>query len=591
MSAPQMTSGAVAPIDDASPSSGPNPLPSTVDDSPINILIVDDEPKNLTVLETVLDVPTYRLVRAVSADQALLALVTEEFALLILDIQMPGMTGFELAQIIKGRRKTARVPIIFLTAYYNEDQHVLEGYDSGAVDYLLKPINAAVLRSKVAVFADLYRKSREIGIANRALNAEVAERRRAEQQLQALNDDLDRRVNDRTLAVSTLEMELRAADRRKNEFLATLAHELRNPLAPMRNALYVLQRQDWGGPDSKTLRDIITRQVRVMARLIDDLMDVSRINQGRIELQRELVDLSVVIDLAVEASRPNIEEGGHEFSLGPLEPGLLVEVDVTRLTQVLVNLLTNACKYTDRGGHIELAVQRRETEVDIRVQDNGIGISADHLQQVFVMFAQVEGAVAMSRGGLGIGLSLVKRLVELHHGRVEVTSTGLGQGSAFVVSLPLYPAVAGETVGNTATSMAAVPDGLSTPIGAFKILVVDDNVDSAETLSALLSLHGHEVRTAHDGPAAVLEATAFRPEAIVLDIGLPEIDGYQVCQQIREQPWGKQITLVALTGWGDQEAKTKSEAAGFDAHLVKPVDEDALLLTLANVKRKMSSAR
>ncbi|MEO6436259.1 MAG: response regulator [Tepidisphaeraceae bacterium] len=591
VSAQQIIPGAATPLDDGSPFSRSDALLSIIDDAPINILIVDDEPKNLTVLETVLDLPSYRLVRAASADEALLALVTEEFALLILDIRMPGMTGFELAQIIKGRRKTARVPIIFLTAYYNEDQHALEGYDSGAVDYLHKPINAAVLRSKVAVFADLHRKTREVTIANRALMTEVAERRRAEQQLQVLNDDLDRRVSDRTLAVRQLEADLRAADQRKDEFIATLAHELRNPLAPVRNALYVLQRQNWAGPAAKNLRDIITRQVRVMARLIDDLMDVSRINQGRIELQRELVDLSVVIELAVEASRPYLDEGGHAFSLGGVEPGVLVDVDVTRLTQVLVNLLTNAAKYTHHDGRIELTVRRRETEVDITVQDSGIGIDAGQLQQVFVMFAQVEGAVTMSRGGLGIGLSLVKHLVELHGGRVEVSSPGPGQGSAFVVSLPLASSVVADAAVPAPTEKAAGPLGMPTPTGALKILVVDDNHDSAETLAALLSLHGHDVRTAHDGATAVLEATAFRPEVIVLDIGLPDVDGYGICRQIRAQPWGLQITVVALTGWGDEEAKSKSEAAGFDGHLVKPVAEETLLLTLANVKRPMSSTR
>ncbi|MEO6565686.1 MAG: response regulator, partial [Casimicrobiaceae bacterium] len=528
---------------------------------------------------------TYRLVRAESADQALLALVNEEFALLILDIRMPGMTGFELAQIIKGRRKTARVPIIFLTAYYNEDQHVLEGYDSGAVDYLHKPINAAVLRSKVAVFADLHRKSREIDISNRALMAEVAERRRAEQQLQVLNDDLDRRVNDRTLAVRQLEAELREADRRKDEFIATLAHELRNPLAPVRNALYVLQQQDWNGPAAKSLRDVIMRQVRVMARLIDDLMDVSRINQCRIELQRELVDLSKVIELAVEASRPQIDQGGHELTLSQTEPGTMINVDVTRLTQVLVNLLTNAAKYTDRGGRIALAVRRRETEVDITVQDNGIGIAGDQLQKIFVMFAQVQGAVTMSRGGLGIGLSLVKHLVELHAGRVEVRSPGPGQGSAFVVCLPLPPSVAAEAAESASTKKASGADGVSSPPSALKILVVDDNRDSAETLASLLSLHGHDVRTSYEGATAVLEAAAFRPDVMVLDIGLPDLDGYGVCRQIRAQPWGQRIAVIALTGWGDSEAKSKGASAGFDGHLVKPVDEDTLLLTLADVKR------
>jgi signal transduction histidine kinase len=565
-----------------SPGSGPEGSHPASEEA-ISILLVDDEPKNLTVLEAVLEDPGYNLVRAESADKALLALMGGEFALLILDIRMPGMSGLDLAHMIKARKRTARVPIIFLTAYYNEDQHVLEGYGSGAVDYLHKPVNAAVLRSKVAVFAELHRKSREIAISNRALLAEVTERRRAEQQLQALNDDLDRRVDERTQAVRQLEAELRLTDQRKDEFIATLAHELRNPLAPVRNAVYVLQRQEAGGQPSRTFRDIIARQVGVMARLIDDLMDVSRINQGRIELRRELVELSRVVDLAVEASRPFIDEGGHELALPRLEPGVLVDADVTRLAQVLVNLLANAAKYTDRAGRIEVLVQRGAAEVDITVQDNGIGIAADQLQHVFVMFAQAESAAARSRGGLGIGLSLVKHLVELHGGRVEARSSGLGQGSAFVVSLPLHAArpatpPAPESAGESADAPAATA-------AAMKILVVDDNRDSAETLAELLALMGHEVRTVHDGESAVAEAGEFRPEAIVLDIGLPDIDGYQVCRRIREQPWGKSTVVIALTGWGDQDAKSRSQAAGFDSHLVKPVDEEALLASLASAGR------
>jgi signal transduction histidine kinase len=418
------------------------PAVASVVDAPINILIVDDEPKNLTVLETVLDSPGYRLVRAQSADEALLALVAEEFALLILDIRMPGMTGFELAQTIKGRRKSARIPIIFLTAYYNEDQHVLEGYGSGAVDFLVKPVNAAVLRSKVAVFAELHRKNREISIVNRALLAEVAERRRAEQDLQALNQNLDRLVAERTHALELLESELRETDRRKDEFIATLAHELRNPLAPVRNAVQILQLPAIPETDSQRARTIIGRQIGVMARLIDDLMDVSRINRGHIELRREPTDLRRVIELAVEATRPHVTESAHDLRLVVPDLHIPLEADVTRLTQVFVNLLTNAAKYTERGGQIDVVVRLREDDVTVAVSDNGIGIAADHLERVFAMFSQVESAMSRSRGGLGIGLSLVKHLVELHGGSVTARSPGTGRGSTFTVTLPLSHAPA-----------------------------------------------------------------------------------------------------------------------------------------------------
>ncbi len=551
---------------------------STISDAPINILIVDDEPKNLTVLETLLDSPGYRLVRATSADEALLALVSEEFALLILDVRMPGMTGFELAQVIKGRKKTARIPIIFLTAYYNEDQHVLEGYGSGAVDYLHKPVNAPVLCSKVAIFAELYRKSREVSIANRALLAEVTERRRAEEQLRELNENLDRLVTERTSTLQQLEQELLEADRRKDAFIATLAHELRNPLAPVRNAVQILQLQAAANPGSQRASDIIARQVGVMARLIDDLMDVSRINRGHIELKLEPVDLSHVIELAVEATRPHITDNGHELLVQLPDSPIVLEADITRLSQVFVNLLTNAAKYTDRGGHIELVVQREGAEVAVTVRDDGIGIPVEQLSSVFAMFAQVEDAMSRSRGGLGIGLSLVKHLVELHGGRVAAASAGPGRGSAFTVSLPL-PLI---TPHEKARPGQVDPELTARMAGCLlRILVVDDHHDGAETISELLSRLGHEVRMVHDGNAALLAAGEFRPDLVLLDIGLPTISGYEVCRLIRSQPWGAAMTIVAMTGWGDQEAQRKAQAAGFDRHLVKPVDEALLISTLA----------
>lgn len=546
---------------------------SAVADAPINILIVDDEPKNLTVLESLLDAPGYRLVRAASADEALLALVAEEFALLILDIRLPGMSGFELAQTIKGRKKTARIPIIFLTAYYNEDQHVLEGYGSGAVDYLVKPVNATVLRSKVAVFAELHRKNREVAVANRALLAEVTERRRAEQQLQELNGRLDELVAERTRALEEAQAELREADRRKDAFIATLAHELRNPLAPVRNAVQILQRQGAGEADAHRARAIIARQVGIMARLIDDLMDVSRINRGHIELRREPVDLTRVLELAVEATRPYMAEFGHALALRLPDGGIVLDADVTRLSQVFVNLLANAAKYTERGGRIEVAVQRGVDTVSVSVRDDGIGIPVDHLQRVFDMFSQVDATVDRSRGGLGIGLSLVKHLVELHGGSVQAHSDGRGRGSVFTVSLPLP----GHALEEAAVADTSAP---TEPGRRLRILVVEDNRDGAETLTTLLRTMGHDVHAVLDGGVAVDAAVRFRPELVLLDLGLPNLDGYQVCRRLREQPWGPFVKVVAMTGWGDPEAQRAVLEAGFDRHLVKPVEEAALLAAL-----------
>ena len=533
------------------------------------------------MLETVLDDPGYRLVRANSGEEALLHLMAEEFAVLVLDVRMPGMTGFELAHLIKERKKTARVPIIFLTAYYNEDQHILEGYGSGAVDYLHKPVNSSVLRSKVAVFAELHRNGHALEVANTALQAEVAERRRAESRLSELNETLDRRVTERTTALQASEAQLRDAARRKDEFLATLAHELRNPLAPVRNAVQVMRLKGLSTPESKWGYELIDRQVQAMSRLIDDLMDVSRINQGKLELRRERVDVAAVFEAAVESTRPLIDECQHRLALSlPSEP-LLLDADPTRMAQAFMNLLNNAAKYMDRGGLIEVAVRRVGDEVVLKIKDGGIGISVDRLDNVFEIFSQVESALARSRGGLGIGLSLTRRLVEMHGGSVTASSAGLGQGSEFEVRLPLALAAADA---QGATSAAIEVKQAVAPAAGLRILVADDNEDAASTLAALLELMGHTVQYVNDGAAAVEAVPQFDPEVVILDIGMPKMNGYQACRLIRGLPGGAAMTILAVTGWGQPEDRRASSEAGFDHHLVKPVDPDTLAELLAAVQ-------
>jgi signal transduction histidine kinase len=558
-----------------------DPLAGAVDR--VNILIVDDEPKNLMVLETVLDDPGYRLIRANSGEQALLALMAHEFAVLVLDVRMPGMTGFELAQMVKERKKTARVPIIFLTAYFNEDQHILEGYGTGAVDYLHKPVNAAVLRSKVAVFAELHRKGRALEVANRALLAEVAERRRAEARLSDLNDTLDRRVTERTNELQASEAQLRDANTRKDEFLATLAHELRNPLAPVRNAVHLLRLKGEVTGELAWASGLIDRQVHAMSRLIDDLMDVSRINQGKIELRRERVELAAVLRDAIETTRPLIDESGHDLALLLPERKLTLDADPARLAQAFMNLLNNAAKYMDRGGRVEVAVREEDGQVTVTVSDAGIGIAADRLEGVFEMFSQVETALSRSRGGLGIGLSLTRRLVEMHGGTVNATSAGLGRGSAFLVRLPLVadaPAVSDDGGSGPASETEPAPAATA---GTLRILVADDNEDAADTLAMLLEVLGHSVELAHDGEAAVAAASAFDPQLVLLDIGMPKLNGYEACRKIRELPGGAAMTLVAITGWGQPEDRRRSREAGFDQHLVKPVDPGALADLVAKI--------
>ncbi|MDB5753561.1 MAG: putative histidine kinase, atypical hybrid [Ramlibacter sp.] len=547
----------------------------------VNILIVDDEPKNLTVLESVLDDPSYRLVRATSGNEALLALMADEFAVLVLDVRMPGMTGFELAQLIKERRKTARIPIIFLTAYYNEDQHVLEGYGTGAVDYLHKPVNPAVLRSKVSVFAELHRRGREVAVANRLLLAEVAERRRAEARLSELNASLDQRVTERTMELQDSQARLMDANRRKDEFLATLAHELRNPLAPVRNAVHFLKIKGPGTADVQWASDVIDRQIQAMGRLIDDLMDVSRISNGRIELQPELVTLETVLADAIETLQPQIDGAGHKLTLLQPPARLVVRADRARLAQVFMNLLSNAAKYTDPGGQIEVRVVREGGMAVVSVHDSGIGIAPDRLETVFEMFSQEEAALSRSRGGLGIGLSLTRKLVQMHGGTVTAGSDGAGKGSQFLVRLPLA-----ETVAQSEHVESPAPLALAQS-GPLRILVADDNRDAAETLGMLLEVMGHEVRRAYDGEAALEVLAAFDPQLVLLDLGMPRLNGYDTCRRIRELAGATARMVVAVTGWGQPRDLELSGAAGFDGHLVKPISLEALngLIAARSVSR------
>jgi signal transduction histidine kinase len=538
----------------------------------VNILIVDDEPANLLVLETVLADPGYRLVRASSGDEALMALIANDFAVLVLDVHMPGISGFELAQLIKQRRRTAHIPIIFLTAYYSEDQHILAGYGSGAVDYLHKPVNPIVLRAKVSVFAELHRKSAELEAANRQLEAEVIERRWAEERLNELNESLDRRVTERTVALRNSEAQLLDAHRRKDEFLATLAHELRNPLAPIRNAVQLLRLQ---GLDPECLTrtcDLVDRQVRSMARLIEELMDISRINQGRIELRPERVAIGVVLQEAIETTRPLIEEYEHELTVTLPEQRLAVLADSTRLAQAFSNLLNNAAKYMDRGGRIELEVRGEADEVSVSVKDAGIGIPQDKLGEVFEMFAQVESAISRTRGGLGIGLSLTRSLIELHGGSVCASSAGPGAGSEFIVRLPLV-----HDDGEIRAEDPSQAGGLAAAAGSLKILVADDNDDAAVTTTMLLEAMGHTVRRVGDGSAAIQAAAEFRPDVALLDIGMPKVNGYEACSRIRQQAAGAPMTIIAVTGWGTPADVRKARESGFDHHLVKPVEPAALL--------------
>ncbi len=370
------------------------------------------------------------------------------------------------------------------------------------------------------------------------------------------------------------EQALQEADRRKDEFLATLAHELRNPLAPIRSGLELMKLAGTNREATERARTIMERQLHQMVRLVDDLLDVSRISRGVLELRKEHVDLASVVRSAVETNRPLMEQYGHELTVGMPAGQIVVDADPTRLAQVFANLLNNAAHYTRKGGRVSLTVTTEGTGVVVSVADSGIGIPADMLPRVFDMFTQVDRSLEKSRGGLGIGLSIVKRLVEMHGGTVEARSPGRGLGSEFVVRLPAIRITAPAQPQSDESARAG---------SARRILVADDNEDAAYGLSSLLEILGHEVRTAADGLEAIDVASAFRPDVLLLDIGMPRLNGYDTCRRIREQPWGRSVVIVALTGWGQAEDKRRSHEAGFDHHLVKPIDFAMLQKLLASL--------
>jgi CheY-like chemotaxis protein/two-component sensor histidine kinase len=363
---------------------------------------------------------------------------------------------------------------------------------------------------------------------------------------------------------------LRDAERRKEEFLATLAHELRNPLAPIRSAVQIMRMAEGDQATTSAARAIIERQLRHLVRLIDDLMDVSRITRGKLELRKEPVDLATVLQIAIEINRPLLESKQQHVTVElPSEP-LLVEADTTRLAQVFANLLNNGAKYSDAWADIRIRAAPEGNHAVVCVCDQGVGIQADMLERIFDMFTQVERPQPSPHDGLGVGLTLVKRLVELHGGTVSAESGGPGTGSCFTVRLNLVPALEGDV--RPAPSVSGTQAG---PPRA-RILVADDNYDAAQSLALMLGMDGHEVRTASDGLEALRVADEFRPQLVLLDIGMPKLDGYETARKLRERPWSKSTLLFALTGWGQEEDRERARQAGFDRHLVKPVDPDTL---------------
>jgi signal transduction histidine kinase len=522
-------------------------------DEHVQILLVDDQPGKLLSYEAMLSDLDATLIRAGSASEALEHLLKTDIAVVLIDVCMPGLDGFELAAMIRGHPRYRNTAIILVSAVLVNDVHRLKGYHAGAMDYVGVPVVPEILRAKVGVFADLYRKSRR---------------------LERMNEELERRVEERTA-------ELRASDRRKDEFLAILAHELRNPLAPMRNSVHLL-RLSTEVVQRRHAVDVLDRQLGHLVRLVDDLLDVSRITTGKLELRNESVKLVEALAHAVERVQPEIQQKGQELSVDIHTDEFVVDGDATRLTQIFANLLQNASKFTRRSGRITLAARRAGSDVEVSVRDDGDGIAAELLEKIYDIFSQGDRSLERPHSGLGIGLTIVKRLVELHRGSVVARSDGPGAGSEFTVRLPLAASPLTPECGTADENWTATPQ---------RILVADDNRDSLESLALLLEYHGNQVRTACDGLRAVHEAQDFRPEVVLLDVGMPNMNGYDACRQIRAQEWGRNVLMIALTGWGQEEDRARSREAGFDQHFVKPVDPKMLLGYLGRHSAKREELR
>ena len=586
----------------------------------VSILLVDDQPQRLLAYRTILEQLGLELVCATSGREALEHLMNREFAVVLLDVSMPDMDGFEAAKLIHEHPRFEKTPIIFVTGVHLDDLDRLKGYSLGAVDYVSVPIVPEILRSKVSVLVELYTKRKELQRANEGLErantllseANIALREEKTRELEIFNRSLQSANSELEAANRTLQSEiaeraraeraLKEADRHKDEFLAMLAHELRNPLAPIHNAVELMRLKPLADPQLNWARDVIARQLTSLTRLVDDLLDVSRITRGRINLTREVVELEGLITRAVETVHPLLSEHHHELTLELPEPGVRIFGDPTRLTQVIANVLCNAAKYTDTGGRISLIATVRESNVEIRIRDNGIGIRPELLRHVFELFTQLDRDDGRTQGGLGIGLALVRRLVEMHGGSVSAVSEGPGKGSEFVIRLPILREDE-ESVSASADAGASAPAGDEVVASAVaplvaagaarmirRILIADDNNDALESLATLLQLNGHEVYTATNGGTALQCAERHRPEVCLLDIGMPMLDGYEVAKRIREQPWGQRITLVALTGWGQDSDRRRSREAGFDSHLVKPLDLETLTDLLARLPSGPESA-
>jgi signal transduction histidine kinase len=539
--------------------------------TPRDILVVDDDPRNLIAIEAALGDLGRRLVKVTSGADALATLLACDVALILLDVKMPSMDGLETARLIRQRARHKHVPIIFITAYDRSEDRVHQAYQLGAVDFLFKPIAPEVLRAKVAVFVALQERTAQV--MHQADLLREAERREHEQRLEEARhgweaEMLRRQVAEQRRAAAELthvNSELTEAHRHKDEFLAMLAHELRNPLTPLHTDIELLR----AGRDTEHVCGRMRRHLQHLTRLVDDLLDISRISTGAIELRKEPMRLDDAIEQAVAACRPLIQGRGQSLQVELPEAPPVASLDPARISQVLTNLLHNAAKHGREGGFIRLTASEREGALVLEIADDGEGVPEALRERIFEPFVQGR----RSSSGLGVGLALVKRLVELHGGSVAHQHRKQGPGSVFRVCLPID--------GSPSTTAWQPRERPSSRCRSLRIVLMEDAAEVREALGEMLELWGHQVALAPDGVAGIEKMMEHRAEVAIVDIGMPDVDGYEVARRLRSSRLSPRPRLIALTGYGNQDDLVRARAAGFDAHVTKPPDLDLLQQLLA----------
>jgi signal transduction histidine kinase len=554
-----------------------------------DILVVDDNSANLLAMEAVLGSLGSPVIRAQSGQEALHLLLERDFALILLDVQMPLLDGFETARMIRERRRSRHTPIIFVTAHGREEKDVLAAYQLGAVDFMFKPVVPEILRSKAGVFVELYRRSALLGRQSEQLRQH--EHREHERALEE-----ERRRWDEEALHRQME-EMAEADRRKDEFLAVLGHELRNPLSAIVTGCSLLEHKlgEIPGIDPSILhtRNRIDRQAQHLRRLVDDLLDLARINSGKIELKLATTSAQDVIEQAVVTTSAVIEERNHDLVVEVPPDPVILHADPVRLIQAVANLINNAARYTDEGGTIWIgcALNADGQTVRIQIRDNGRGIPPELLPRVFDIFVQESGNESGKEGGLGLGLTIVKRLIDLHGGRITASSPGPGLGSTFALDLKIDPVATAAAAGGevpVAAQTAEVAADRENPVQPLSVVLIEDNEDIRESMSEFLSDLGHSVCSAEDGGRGLAMILETKPDVAIVDVGLPVLDGYQVATQVRERMGDAAPRLVAMTGYGQEADRRRARDAGFDRHLVKPAELKDIIAVLQ--PREMGAA-